>query len=102
MLDEHIDILALETVEFTIHQAQVAPIAVATNSPERSEGCQFLGHLHTADVASMPYLVAGLEVVQILLVPVAVCVAEYAYRLHLVGFRFTVLLRVDGTFRVQR
>ena len=38
MFDEYVDILTLESVQFTIHQPQITAVAVATDSPERSEG----------------------------------------------------------------
>ena len=82
MLDEHIDILALESVQFAIHQAQVAAVAVATDSTERAESLKLLSHLYATDVASMPYLVTGLKVVQVLLIPIAVCVADNTNCLH--------------------
>ena len=63
MLDEHIDILNLETVQFSIHQPEVAAVAIATDRTERSEGRQLLSHLHTADIPCVPDLVAGFEVV---------------------------------------
>ena len=46
MLDEHIDIFTLEAVEFAIHQPQVTTVAVATDSPERTESSQTLCHFH--------------------------------------------------------
>ncbi len=63
VFDEHVDILYLKTIKFAIHQPQVTAVAIATNGTERSERCQFLCHLHTADITGVPYLVAGLEIV---------------------------------------
>ena len=37
MLDEHIDILALEAVQFAVHQAEVTAVAVAANGAEGAE-----------------------------------------------------------------
>ena len=37
MLDEHINILALETVQLAIHQAQVTAVAVAADGTERAD-----------------------------------------------------------------
>ena len=82
MFDEHIHILALEAIQFTIHQSEVTPVAVAADSTERTESCKFLCHLHTADVARMPYLVTRFEVVKILLIPVGVRVTDDAYLFH--------------------
>ena len=82
MLDEHIHILHLESVQLTIHQSEVSPIAVAAYSPERTEGSEPLSHLNTADVTCMPDLIAGLKVVQILIVPIAVRIAQDANLLH--------------------
>jgi hypothetical protein len=76
MFDEHIHILALETVQFPKHQPQVSAVAVATHSPERSECCQFLSYFNAADVAGMPYFVARLKVVQVLFVPVRMRVTD--------------------------
>ena len=82
VLDEHIDILALKAIQLTIHQSQVAPIAIAAYCTERTEGSQFLGHLDTTYIACMPYLIAGFKVVQVLIVPIAVGIAQYAYLLN--------------------
>ena len=76
VLDKHVDILALEAVQLTIHEPQVAAVAVAADGAERTEGGQTLGHLHSADIACMPYLVAGFEVMKVLLVPIAMGVAD--------------------------
>ena len=35
MFDKHIDILALKAIQFTIHQTQVAPIAITTYRTKR-------------------------------------------------------------------
>ena len=83
MLDEHIDILHLETVQFTIHQPQVASIAITADSTERTESSQFLSHLHTTDIPCVPYLVAGFEVMEVLLVPVTMRIDQYTYFLHI-------------------
>jgi hypothetical protein len=83
MLNQHIYILALKTVDLTIHQSQVASVAVTTDSPERTELSQPVGHLHTTDIACVPNLVAGFEIVQVLIVPVAVCIADDADSFHL-------------------
>ena len=83
MLDEHIHILDLESVQFTIHQPQITTIAIATDSPERTESSQFLSHLHTADITCMPNLVTRFEVMQILIVPIAVRIAQYTYSFHI-------------------
>ena len=82
MLDKHVDILDLETVQFTIHQPQISAVAVTTDSPERTEGRQFLRHFHITDIPCVPYLVAGFEVVQVFLIPIAVCITQNANPLH--------------------
>ena len=82
MLDEHIGVLAFEAIQLTIHQSQVATIAVATDGPQRSKRRQPVCHLHGADVTCMPNLVAGFEVVQVLVVPITVRIADDAYSLH--------------------
>ena len=79
VLDEHVDVFALEAVQFAVHEPQVAPVAVAAHGAQGSERRQFLGHLNRTDVACVPNLVAGFKVVQVLLVPVAVGVADDAY-----------------------
>ena len=87
MFDKHIDILALESVQFTIHQPQITAVAIATDSAEWTEGCQFLCHLYTTDISCVPDLVAGFEVMQVLLVPIAVRIAQYTYFLHITLIR---------------
>ena len=82
MFDEHVDILTLEAVQFAVHEPQIASVTIATDSTEGTEGRQALSHLYRADIAGMPYLITGLEVVQILLVPITVGVADNAYFLH--------------------
>ena len=62
MFDEHIDILALKSVQFTVHQPQVSAVAVTIDSPERTKGSQFLCHLHITDIPCVPDFVAGFEV----------------------------------------
>jgi hypothetical protein len=79
VLDEHVNILTLEAVQLAIHQSQVAAVAVATDSPQWPESGKPLCHFDRTDIACVPYLVAGFEVVQILLVPIAVGVADDAY-----------------------
>ena len=75
MLYEHVDILDLEPVQLAIHQPQVSPVAIAADGTEGSEGGEFLGHLDTADIAGVPDFVAGLEIMEIFLVPIAVRIA---------------------------
>ena len=82
MLDQHVNILTLEAVEFAVHQPQVATVAVAADGTERAERCQPFCHLNGADVARMPYLIARFEVVQVLRVPMGVGVAYYSYLFH--------------------
>ncbi len=87
MFDEYVDILTLESVQFTIHQPQITAVAVATDSPERSEGSQFLCYLHTTDIPCVPDFVAGFEVVQVLLIPKRVRITQYSYFLHITLIR---------------
>jgi len=75
VLDEDIDILTPEAVQFMIHQAQVATVAVAADSPEGSELSQFLCHFERANISRMPDFVAGFEIMQILGIPVGMRVA---------------------------
>ena len=82
VLDEHVDILTFETVQFAVHEPQIASVTIATDSTEGTKGRQALSHLYRADIAGMPYLITGFEVVQILLVPITVGVADNAYFLH--------------------
>ena len=62
MLDEHIYVLALKTVQLAIHQSEITPVAITAYSAEGTEGSQSLRHLYTSDVAGMPDLIAGFEV----------------------------------------
>ena len=82
MFDEYVDILTLESVQFTIHQPQIAAVAITTDSPKRTESSQFLCYLHTTDIPCVPDLVAGFEVVQVFLIPIAVCITQNANPLH--------------------
>ena len=83
MFDEYIDILALKTVQLMIHQSQVAPVAVAADSTERTERSKSVGYFRRPDVTGMPYLVAGFEVVQVLIIPERMRVTQYSYSLHI-------------------
>ena len=82
MSHQHVHILTLPSQPFGEHPTEVTAIAVATDSPQRPEGGKSLGHLSRSDVAGMPYLVAGLEVVQVLFVPIGVGIAEYSDFFH--------------------
>ena len=70
MLHEHVNVLTLEAENFRVHQAKVTAIAVATNSPDRTEFCQPFDELSRANVASMPYLIARFEIVEIFVIPI--------------------------------
>ena len=82
MLNEHINIFALKAVQFAIHKSQITTVAVAADGTEWAESRQALSHFYRTDVAGMPYLVAGFEVMQILLVPKRVGVAENSDSFH--------------------
>ena len=82
---QHVGVLAFPSQQFGIHQSQVAPVAVAAHRPEHAELGQAGRHLRRPYVAGVPYLVARLEVVQVLVVPVCVRVAYYAYPFHPAG-----------------
>ena len=82
MLDEYIDILALEPVQLAEHQAEIAAVAIATDGTKRAKVDKFLGNLYRAYVAGVPYLIAGLEIMEIFLVPIRVSVTDDADFLH--------------------
>jgi hypothetical protein len=82
MLNQHIYILALKSVQLAIHQSQVSPIAVTADSAEGTECSQLLGHLNTTNIACMPNLVAGFKVMQVLIIPIAMGIAQYANSYH--------------------
>jgi hypothetical protein len=83
MFDEHIHILTLKAVQLAIHQSQVSPITVTAYSAEGAECSQLLGYLYATYVACVPNLVAGFKVVQVLIVPIAVSIAQYADSFHI-------------------
>jgi hypothetical protein len=70
VLDKDIDILAFEAIQLTIHQSQVTTIAITTYGTEGTKLGKSLSYFHRTYVTSMPYLVAGLEIVQIFRIPV--------------------------------
>jgi hypothetical protein len=82
MFDKHIDILAFKAIKFTVHQTQVTSITVTTDSTKWTELCQAVGHLNATYIASMPYLITGLKIMQIFIVPVAVCITDDADSFH--------------------
>ena len=75
MFDEHIDILNLESIQFTIHQPQIAAITIAAYSTEGPKSRQFLRYLDATNVTSVPYFITRLEIMEIFLVPIAVRIA---------------------------
>ena len=82
MLHKHIGVLASESELFGKHESEVAPIAVAADGSEGSEGSKSVCNLRTADVARMPYLVAGLEITEVFVVPECVGIAYDSYSFH--------------------
>ena len=64
------------------HEAQVATIAVADHSTQRTEGGEAVGNFGAADVAGVPDFVALGEVLQVLVVPIGVGVAQEADSFH--------------------
>ena len=82
VFDEHVDILAPEAVQLAIHQSEVAPVAVATDGTKGSKLCQPFSHFNRADVACMPNFIAGLEIMQIFVVPIGMGVTDDTYLLH--------------------
>ena len=82
MLHEHVNVLTFPPQQLGIHPPEVASVAVSAHGTEHPELSQAFGNFHRADVAGMPYLVARLEIVQVLVVPVRVCIADYADSFH--------------------
>ena len=72
MRHQHVNILALPAQPLGIYAPQVATVTVAVDSSQRAELVQAFRDLHRADVASMPYIVARLEIVQVFVVPIGV------------------------------
>lgn len=69
VLHQNVHVLTLEAQHFGIHHTEVAAVAVAADGAQRSELGEALRKEWGADVAGVPYLVAWLEVSQILVVP---------------------------------
>ena len=69
MFHHNVHVLTFEAQHFRIHHTEVAAVAVAADGAQRSELGEALRKEWGADVAGVPYLVAWLEVSQILVVP---------------------------------
>lgn len=82
VLHEHFGVLTFPSQSLPEHAPQVAPVAVAVDGSESAEFCQLLCHFKRPDVACVPYLIARLEVFQVFVVLVGVCVAYYSYAFH--------------------
>ena len=64
------------------HEAEVAAVAVADHGTQGAESGKAIGKLGAADVAGVPYLVALGEVLEVLIIPVGVGVAQETYAFH--------------------
>ena len=64
------------------HASQVAPVAIATYSPQGTNLLQSHGQFHRTDVAGMPYLVTLLEVLAVAVVPPTVRITQQSNPLH--------------------
>ena len=82
MCHQDVGTLAVPSQYLREHTAQVTTVAVAHNGTQGAESGQTVGYLGTAYVAGMPHFVALLEILQILIVPITMGVAQYSYSLH--------------------
>lgn len=74
MLHHHIHILTPPPQHKRKPVAKIAAVYIAIHSPQRSYLLKAVGHLHSANVARMPYLITLLEIFHIPLVPPSVSV----------------------------
>ncbi len=72
VLHQHLRPLHTEPQRLREEPTDLLPVDIAIHRPQRPEVRQTLCHLQRTDVTGMPYLVARLKVVQVLLVPVSV------------------------------
>ena len=82
MFHEHLSVLAFPAEHLREDAPHVTAVDVAIDGLQWTECRQFLRHFDGADVPGVPDLVAGLEIVEVFLVPVGVGVADDAYLLH--------------------
>jgi hypothetical protein len=82
MRHQNIGSFAGPTQFLGVESSQISAVAIAINGFQRTElvesGCQF----ERADIASMPYLVATLEVLEIAIVPISMGVAKQSDAFH--------------------
>jgi hypothetical protein len=77
MLHQYFGVFYLETQYLTITGADVGAVYVAINSAEsRLHSFETFGHLHAANIASMPYLITATEIMLVFLIPVSMRVAD--------------------------
>jgi hypothetical protein len=72
VLDEHIDPFAGETVFFRETVAQVATVDIAIYGTERGYGREFVGDLHSSNVAGVPNLITLRKIFPEFCIPIAV------------------------------
>ena len=82
MCHQNIGSFAGPTQLLGVEPSQISSVAIAKDGFQRTEliesGCQF----ERANIASMPYLVAALEVLEIAIVPISMGVAKQADAFH--------------------
>ena len=84
VLHQDVGVLAFPSQFLREQTSQVASVAVAVDGTQCPELSQTLRHFHRADVAGVPNLIARLKVMQILVIPIRVGVADYAYSFHVI------------------
>ena len=73
---QHLGAVYRKTEHLRIEPAQILPVYVAVHRTERTESRQLLCHFQRTDVTCMPYNLARLEVLQILLIPIPVRIRQ--------------------------
>ena len=101
VLHQYIHVLAFPSERLGEDTAYVTTIDISIYGFQRTELRQFLGHLERTDVPCVPYLVARLEVMQILLIPVYVGVSDAAYPLHLLPLKSAIIFAVSSSPKME-
>ena len=101
MLHQYIHVLAFPSERLGEDTAHVTTVDISIYGFQRTKLRQFLGHLERTDVSCVPYLVARLEVMQILLIPVGVGVADDAYPFHLLRIKSAINFAVSSSPKME-
>ena len=74
MFYQHFGTVNSKTIDLRIDLTDVLPVNVAIHGTERTECRQLLRHFQRTDVTGMPDFITRFEILQILFIPISVCI----------------------------